>query len=123
MQQNSQKKSVIKNSTNILHKDTIQTTCEQLQIVDFPHQAPQGYSYEFKSFKRNITSIWLLDHRKYVYNGGDSVRCIWGFFNSKTNAYYAPVNSSTVGSVVLIKNTTKYSAMQIKQTPLTAAFV
>lgn len=108
---------------NTLHKDTIQTTCEQFQIIDFPHQAPKGYSYEFKSFKRNVTSIWLLDHRKYVYNGGNSVCCIWGFFNSKTNAYHAPINSSTVGSVVDIKNTTPYSAMPIFQTPLISAFV
>ena len=122
-QQNSPKSSVTKNSTSILNKDLIQITCEQFQIIDFPHQAPKGYSYEFKSFKRNITSIWLLDHRKYVYNGGSSVRCIWGFYNSKTNAYYAPINSSTVGSVVQIKDTTQYSAMQIKQNPLISAFV
>lgn len=123
VQQNSPKNSATSNSKNTLKEGSTQTICEQLQILEFPHQAPAGYSYEFKPFKRNIISIWLLDHRKYVYNGGSSVRCIWGFYNSKTNAYYAPINSSTVGSVVQIKDTTQYSAMQIKQNPLISAFV
>lgn len=101
-------------------KDIIQTTCEQFQIA---HEEPEGYHYEFEIFKKNVTSIWLRDHRVYAYNGGKSVRCIWGFFNSKTNCYHAPINSSTVGSVVDIKHTTQYSAMQLNLNSLMSAFV
>ncbi len=47
---------------------------------------------------------------------------IWGFYNTKTRQFHAPVNSQTVGSVVEIENTTPYTAMPIKITPLEAAF-
>jgi hypothetical protein len=104
-------------------KDTTPITLEQFQKTDFFKNPPKGYSYEFFQFKKNIISIWIRDHRVYVYNGGDPVKCIWGFFNTKTKTYHAPVNSSTVGGVVELKNTTKYSAMQINYTPLLAAFV
>jgi len=85
--------------------------------VKFPHKAPQNYHYEQNQFKRNITAIWIYD-----YNNGEPIRCIWGFYNSKTGQYHAPVNSSTVGSVVDPNKTTPYSAMQIKVNPLEAAF-
>jgi len=90
--------------------------------VKFPHKAPQNYHYEQTSFKRNITAIWICDDRTYDYNLGKSVRCIWGFYNSKTGKYHSPINSSTVGSVIDPKQTTPYSAMQIKMNPLEAAF-
>jgi len=90
--------------------------------VKFPHKAPQNYHYEQTSFKRNITAIWICDDRTYDYNLGKSVRCIWGFYNSKTRKYHSPINSSTVGSVIDPKQTTPYSAMQIKMNPLEAAF-
>jgi hypothetical protein len=105
------------------NKDTIQIISEQLGKINFPHFAPEGYSYEIRDYKRNVIAIWIRDHRKYVYNGGDPVYCIWGFFNSKTKSYHSPINSSKIGSIVDIKNTTPYSAMPISQTPLTAAFV
>ena len=90
--------------------------------VKFPHKAPQNYHYEQTFFKRNVTAIWICDDRTYDYNNGESVRCIWGFYNSKTGQYHSPINSSTVGSVVDPKRTTPYSAMQIKMNPLEAAF-
>jgi len=90
--------------------------------VKFPHKAPQNYHYEQTSFKRNITAIWICDDRTYDYNLGEPVRCIWGFYNSKTRKYHSPINSSTVGSVVDPKQTTPYSAMQIKMNPLESAF-
>lgn len=94
-----------------------------IMIPDFSHIAPEGYSYEFESFKRNVISIWLRHHAIYDYNLGKSVRTIWGFYNSKTKSYHSPINSSTVGSVVKIQNTTSYTSMPIQQTPLQAAFV
>lgn len=92
-------------------------------IPEFPHQAPKGYSYEFESFKRNITSIWLRHHATYDYNLGKSVRTIWGFYNSKTKSYHSPINSSTVGGVVNIHDTRNYTSMPIHLTPLEAAYV
>lgn len=91
--------------------------------VEFPHKAPKGYGYEFEDFKRNLTAIWIRNSTTFDYNLGKSVRSIWGFYDSKKRVYYSPVNSSTVGNVVRIEDTTPYSAMIPKQTPLTAAFV
>ena len=90
--------------------------------VKFPHKAPRNYHYEQSQFKRNITAIWICDDRHYDYNNGKSVRCIWGFYNSKTQQWHSPVNSSTVGDVVDPKNTSPYSAMQLKLNPLMSCF-
>jgi hypothetical protein len=91
--------------------------------IEFPHLAPKGYSYEIESFKRHVVAIWIHHHYRFDYNLGSPVRCIWGFYNTKTKEYLAPINSKTVGRVVDIKNTTAYSAMQIKQTPLEECYV
>jgi hypothetical protein len=91
--------------------------------VKFPHKAPQNYHYEQTAFKRNITAIWICDDRTYDYNNGKSVKCIWGFYNSKTKQWHSPVNSSTVGDVVDPMRTTPYSAMLLKLNPLEACFV
>jgi hypothetical protein len=92
-------------------------------MIEFPHKPPKGYSYEFESFKKNVIAIWIRDHKVYDYNLGKSVRCIWGFYDSKKGVYLSPVNSKTPGKCVDIDNTTPYTAMPLKQTPLTAAFV
>jgi hypothetical protein len=84
----------------------------------FKHQPPEGYSYEQSEFKRNVIAIWILHQRRFDYNNGAPVRCIWGFYNTKTKSYHSPVNSSTVGSVVSIEQTTPYSAMQLHLNPL-----
>jgi ribosomal protein S17 len=91
--------------------------------VKFPHKAPKGYHYEQTTFKKHITAIWIHDDRTYDYNNGKHVRCIWGFYNSKTTKYHSPINSGTVGDVVDPIETTPYSAMILKRTPLEAAFV
>lgn len=91
--------------------------------VEFPHIAPKGYSYEFTQFKSNVTAIWIRNHTTFDYNLGKSVCCIWGFYDSKKRTYFAPVNSKTIGKCVNINDTTRYTAMPLKQTPLTAAFV
>lgn len=90
---------------------------------EFPHQAPKGYRYEVEPFRHNVIAIWIHHCRRFDYNLGDPVRCIWGFYNSKTGKYHSPVNSKKVGSAVDINLTTAYSAMPIKQTPLEAAYV
>ena len=87
-------------------------------IPEFPHKAPKGYYYETESFKRNVIAIWIHYTRKFDYNLGDSVRCIWGFYNSKTKTYHSPINSKTVGKEVDINDTTPYSAMIPNLTPL-----
>ena len=87
-------------------------------LTEFPHKPPKGYSYEIEPFKRNVFAIWILHQRKFDYNLGGTVRCIWGFYNTKTREYFSPVNSKTVGKCVNIEDTTPYSAMVPKLTPL-----
>jgi hypothetical protein len=94
-----------------------------MTTIEFPHKAPKGMYYEYEDFKRNVIAIWIHYDRKFDYNLGESVRCIWGFYNTKTRTYHSPINSKSVGQSVDIKDTTPYSAMLPKQTPLTAAFV
>lgn len=91
--------------------------------IEFPHKAPEGYYYETESFKRNVVAIWIHHCRRFDYNLGSEVRCIWGFYNTKTRTYYSPINSKSIGQSVDIRNTTPYSAMVPKQTPLESAFV
>ena len=91
-------------------------------IIEFPHKAPQGYSYEFEVFNTRTIAIWLRCHREFDYNMGKSTRTIWGFYAPKKNCYYAPINSTKRGDQVDIQDTRPYSAMQIHQTPLEAAF-
>jgi len=91
--------------------------------IEFPHKAPEGYRYEYEDFKRNVISIWIWNGTRFDYNGGTPVRSIWGFYNTKTRTYHAPVNSNTIGNVVSIERTSPYSAMVPKQTPLEAAYV
>lgn len=94
-----------------------------LVTLNFPHQAPKGYSYEQIPFKSNVIAIWIHNHSKFVYNGGGSASSIWGFYNTKTKCYHSPVNAKTVGDQVNIEQTTPYSAMILKRTPLEAAYV
>ena len=91
--------------------------------IEFPHKAPEGYYYEQTDFKRHVIAIWIHHQRRFDYNLGDPVRCIWGFYNTKTRTYHSPINSGTVGNIVSIERTTPYSAMIPKQTPLESAFV
>ena len=92
-------------------------------MIEFPHSAPQGYHYEIESFKRNVVAIWIVCDTRFDYNLGDVVRSVWGFYNTKTREYHSPINSKTVGSSVKFEDTSPYSAMIPKKTPLTSAFV
>ena len=102
-----------------LPKDTILKDCV---LAEF-HEPPTNYSYEKVQFKNNVVAIWILCHRRFIYNDGDITRSIWGFYNTKTKCYHAPINSSKVGSVVELKDTTPYSAMQLNLNPLMSAFL
>jgi hypothetical protein len=82
-------------------------------MIEFQHKPPKGYSYEFEQYKRNVVAIWIRNHSQFSYNGGAPVKSIWGFYNSKTREYHAPVNPKKVGDVVNINSTTPYSAMQL----------
>ena len=90
---------------------------------DFRHQSPTGYFYSFEEFKPGTVSIWLNNKKKFDYNLGKPTRTIWGFYNTKTQKYYAPVNSKTLGKEVTFKQTRNYTAMQIKPSPLDAFFL
>lgn len=92
-------------------------------MIEFPHKAPEGYRYESEPFKRNVDAIWIHHCRQFDYNLGGDVRCIWGFYNSKTKEYFSPINSKTIGKRVRVEDTTPYTAMIPKQTPLESAFV
>lgn len=94
--------------------------------VEFPHNPPKGYSYQFEQHERGIISIWLLHHRRYVFRNDDQpVRTIWGFYKTKrgrkgstTTTYFAPINSNKVGKEVDIASTTPYTSMQLNLNPL-----
>lgn len=85
---------------------------------DFIHQPPEGYTYEVKSFRRNVLSIWCCNHAQFSYNGGAVAKSIWGFYNTKQRTYFAPINSTKCGNKVDIHKTTPYSAMQLNLNPL-----
>lgn len=82
-------------------------------MIELPHKAPKGYSYEFEEFKAGVTAIWLRHSAVYDYNLGKSVRSIWGFYKRKSDSYFAPVNAKTIGKRVDINDTTPYTAMPL----------
>ena len=89
----------------------------------FTHQPPENFSYEVTDFKRNYLAIWIINHYTFSYNGGNSAKTIWGFYNTKTKQYHAPINSKKCGKVVSFDDTRDYTAMQLNLNPLQAAFV
>ena len=97
----------------------LQQTKDSFQSLDvqFPHIPPEGYYYKVKPFKRNILSIWLHHPDIYTYTS-DRVSTIWGFYNTKTRQYHAPINSTKPGNPVDIHKTTPYSAMVPDLNPL-----
>ena len=91
------------------------------QLMELPptfiHQPPENYSYEVSTFKRNLISIWILNHSNFTYTNS-TPRAIWGFYNTKTEQYLAPINSTKQGNPVDIHRTSPYSAMVPKLNPL-----
>jgi len=94
-----------------------------LKQVSLPHTAPEGYSYETLPFKSNIVAVWLLCHRKFVYNGGAPTKTIYAFYNTKTKQFHSPINSKTVGEVININNASPYTSMPLNLNPLEYAFL
>tara|TARA_B100000085_G_scaffold152700_1_gene138771 strand:+ start:269 stop:571 length:303 start_codon:yes stop_codon:yes gene_type:complete len=86
--------------------------------LDFHHEPPQGYRYEVIRKNASVLAIWTVCNPGFVYNDGNDVRCIWGFYNTKKGTYHAPINSTKVGNQVDIESTTPYSAMQLNLNPL-----
>ena len=79
----------------------------------FPHKAPKGYAYEVKPFKRNMLAIWLQHPDRYNFSS-DRVSTIWGFYNTKSRTYSAPVNATKCGNQVDLKDTRPYTSMPLK---------
>ena len=82
------------------------------------HEPPTDYEYEAVQFKRDIVAVWILCHRRFIYNGGSPTRTIWGFYNTKTKCWHAPINSKQIGDVVDINSTTPYTTMPLNLNPL-----
>ena len=85
--------------------------------TSFHHTAPKGYSYEITKFKRNLLSIWIINHGQFSYTDTPP-RSIWGFYDSKKRCYHAPINATKQGDTVEIEDTSPYSAMQLNLNPL-----
>ena len=83
-----------------------------------PHVSPKGYEYQTVPFKRNVVAVWLLCHRQFIYNNGSPTRTIWGFYNTKTKQYHAPINSQQIGEVVQLSDTSPYTSMPLNLNPL-----
>ena len=92
-------------------------------MPEFPHKAPKDCSYEYENFNTRTIRIWLCNSRQFDYNLGASTKTVWGFYSPKKRVYYAPINAKTIGKEVNIDNTTAYTAMQLKRTPLESAFL
>ena len=86
--------------------------------ADFPHAAPEGYRYEAVCFKNNVIAIRTVYDAGFVFNDHNPHHCIWGFYNTKTREYSAPINATKQGDKVNVRDTTPYSAMQLNLNPL-----
>ena len=91
-------------------------------IPQFLYKKTKDHYYEVEQFKRDVFAIWLCCSREFTYNNGKVTKTVWGFYNHKTYKFHSPVNSKTIGKQVNFKNTTCYTSMPIKITPLEAAF-
>lgn len=94
-----------------------------LEIPLLPYSAPDGYYYEYEQFNVSTIRIMLCCNREFDYNLGAHTKTIHSFYKPKKHTYYAPVNVKTIGKQVDINNTTPYTAMPLKQTPLEQFFV
>ena len=88
---------------------------------DFIHEPPEGFHYEVDQFRRNVHRICIVNDGTFSYTDV-APKSVWGFYNTKTRTYSAPINFSKQGDPVDINNTRSYSAMQLNLNPLMAAF-
>ena len=93
----------------------------QLELPpDFPHEPPKGYHYEVESFRRNVCRICIVNDGSFSYTDV-APKSVWGFYNTKSRTYSAPINFSKQGDTVDINKTRPYTAMQLSLNPLEAA--
>lgn len=93
-----------------------------MNLMKYPHNAPPGYEYWSDSYSKTIDRIWIRNLGVFTYTE-EQPSAVWGFFNKKTGEYIAPINWKKPGKVVEVSNTSPYSAMPLKLTPLEAAFL
>ena len=87
----------------------------------FPHKPPKGFHYEVDLFRRNVYRICIVNDGTFSYTDV-APKSVWGFYNSKTGKYSAPINFSKQGDTIDISKTRPYTAMQLNLNPLMAAF-
>ena len=93
----------------------------QLELPhDFIHEPPKGYHYEVESFRRNVCRICIVNDGSFSYTDV-APKSVWGFYNTKSRTYSAPINFSKQGDTVDINQTRPYTAMQLNLNPLEAA--
>ena len=98
-----------------------QSQMNQLELPpDFPHEPPKGYHYEVESFRRNVCRICIVNDGSFSYTDV-APKSVWGFYNTKSRTYSAPINFSKQGDTVDINKTRPYTAMQLNLNPLEAA--
>ena len=92
--------------------------------MKFPHKPPEGYEYSQEKFNTKLTRIRLKNvSMEIIYGDAHNPSSVWGFYDNKKGCFIAPINHKKPGKVVNINDTTPYSAMQLKLTPLERAFV
>ena len=87
----------------------------------FPHKPPKGFHYEVDLFRRNVYRICIVNDGTFSYTDV-APKSVWGFYNTKTGKYSAPINFSKQGDTIDISKTRPYTAMQLNLNPLMAAF-
>ena len=93
-------------------------------MMKFPHTPPEGYEYWQDKFNTTLTRIWIKNvGMEFNYGDDPHPSSVWGFYDNKQGGFISPINHKKPGKVVNIKDTTPYSAMQLKLTPLEQAFV
>ena len=87
---------------------------------DFIHEPPKGYHYEVEQFRHNLHRICIVNDGSFSYTDV-APKSVWGFYNTKSRTYSAPINFSKQGDTVDINQTRPYTAMQLNLNPLEAA--
>ena len=88
---------------------------------DFIHEPPEGFHYEVEPFRRNVYRILIVNDGSFSYTDV-APKSVWGFYNTKSRTYSAPINFSKQGDTVDINKTRSYTAMQLNLNPLMSAF-
>ena len=85
--------------------------------ADFIHEPPKGFHYEVDQFRRNVHRICIVNDGTFSYTDV-APKSVWGFYNTKKRAYFAPINFTKCGDQVDISDTRPYTAMQLNLNPL-----